>query len=325
MYDKMEKLYALYEKFKKFKDDNPLWNATSCSPVHSFLYPYNDFIRNNQPTNTHYKNILDEFRKEIKKITDPYNTYVCNNEYIHVENIENIKSPILPENEEPNASVHVQQPHSHAEHKNYQEIGRPSLSEPQILQARPQTSPELSQTYYQPPETPHAHPQSFHEGNQLSQDTLEHNVQHAVQQQEQELQHGAKPKTEFHVDVSQVYPSHYGSLEYPRTSSYSDQHPYSRVPLLANEVPGASTSVMSTITSALKGVDPVPVVGVSGGMGALFLLFRYTPVGAFFRGGRGRVRRIPSGFHGQFPGGFPGYDDYESGYIGYGPMNPLAE
>ncbi|EDL42661.1 variable surface protein Vir6, putative, partial [Plasmodium vivax] len=87
----------------------------------------------------------------------------------------------------------------------------------------------------------------------------------------------------------------------------------------------ASSSVMSTITSALKDVDPVPVVGVSGGMGALFLLFRYTPVGAFFRGGRGRVRRIPSGFHGQFLGEFPDIQDYYGGNIGYGQMNPLAE
>ncbi|EDL42521.1 variable surface protein Vir6, putative [Plasmodium vivax] len=79
------------------------------------------------------------------------------------------------------------------------------------------------------------------------------------------------------------------------------------------------------ITEVLGSVDPVPVVGVSGGMGALFLLFRYTPVGAFFRGGRGRVHRIPRSFNGQFLGGFPGYEDYEGGYIGYGPMNPLAE
>ncbi|CAG9478549.1 unnamed protein product [Plasmodium vivax] len=75
------------------------------------------------------------------------------------------------------------------------------------------------------------------------------------------------------------------------------------------------------ITEVLGSVDPVPVVGVSGGMGALFLLFRYTPVGAFFRGGRGRVHRIPRSFNGQFLGGFPGYEDYEGGYIGYGPMD----
>ncbi|SCA60855.1 hypothetical protein PVC01_000128000 [Plasmodium vivax] len=77
-------------------------------------------------------------------------------------------------------------------------------------------------------------------------------------------------------------------------------------------------------TDTLGQVEPAPILGVSGGMGALFLLFKYTPFGTFFRG-RGRVRRIPSGFHGQFPGGFPGYEEYDVGHIGYGPMNPLAE
>ncbi|EDL42747.1 variable surface protein Vir6-like [Plasmodium vivax] len=51
----------------------------------------------------------------------------------------------------------------------------------------------------------------------------------------------------------------------------------------------------------------------------------YTPVGTFFRGGRGRAHRIPRSFNGQFLGGFQGYEDYDVGHIGYGPMNPLAE
>ncbi|SCA59630.1 hypothetical protein PVC01_000011900 [Plasmodium vivax] len=88
---------------------------------------------------------------------------------------------------------------------------------------------------------------------------------------------------------------------------------------------GLLDKVQDFFTGTLGQVDPVPVVGVSGGMGALFLLFRYTPVGTYFRGGRGRAHRIPRSFNGQFLGGFPGYDDYDVGHIGYGPMNPLAE
>ncbi|VUZ99826.1 PIR protein, fragment [Plasmodium vivax] len=69
-------------------------------------------------------------------------------------------------------------------------------------------------------------------------------------------------------------------------------------------------------------VDPIPVVGVSGGMGALFLLFRYTPVGSFFGGRRGRFRQIPRSFNGPFPGDFANFQEYDGGFIGYGPMNP---
>ncbi|VUZ99973.1 PIR protein [Plasmodium vivax] len=86
-----------------------------------------------------------------------------------------------------------------------------------------------------------------------------------------------------------------------------------------------SLRLPNAITEVLGSVDPVPVVGVSGGMGALFLLFRYTPFGTFFRGGRGRVHRIPRSFNGPFLGEFQGYQDYYGGNIGYGPMNPLME
>ncbi|CAI7717579.1 PIR protein [Plasmodium vivax] len=91
----------------------------------------------------------------------------------------------------------------------------------------------------------------------------------------------------------------------------------------ASEGRGFIHNVKDTISGIIGGVDPIPVVGVSGGMGALFLLFRYTPVGTFFRGGRGRVHRIPRSFNGPFPD----IQDYDGGYIGYGPtsISSLAE
>ncbi|SCA82114.1 VIR protein [Plasmodium vivax] len=90
---------------------------------------------------------------------------------------------------------------------------------------------------------------------------------------------------------------------------------------------GAFGSLQNTISGFIKDVDPGPVLGVSGGMGALFLLFKYTPVGSFFGGRRGRFRQIPRSFNGPFQGGFPDFQDYDVGYIGYSPMNinPLAE
>ncbi|SCO70962.1 hypothetical protein, conserved [Plasmodium vivax] len=94
----------------------------------------------------------------------------------------------------------------------------------------------------------------------------------------------------------------------------------------ADGTEGLLGKMQGFFTETLGQVEPAPILGVSGGMGALFLLFKYTPFGTFFRG-RGRLRRIRSGFHGQFPGGFPDINEYEGGYIGYGPMNinPLAE
>ncbi|SCA59637.1 Plasmodium vivax Vir protein, putative [Plasmodium vivax] len=91
--------------------------------------------------------------------------------------------------------------------------------------------------------------------------------------------------------------------------------------------PGVFGSLPSSISSFIRDVEPGPVLAVSGGMGALFLLFKYTPVGSSFGGRRGRFRQIPRTFNGPFPGDFPNFNEYEGGYIGYSPMsiNPLAE
>ncbi|SCA59729.1 Plasmodium vivax Vir protein, putative [Plasmodium vivax] len=75
-----------------------------------------------------------------------------------------------------------------------------------------------------------------------------------------------------------------------------------------------SLGLPDSITGVLGQVDPVPIVGVSGGMGALFLLFRYTPVGTFFRG-RGYRQRIPTRFDGAYPGFLPGFQGFEEGYF----------
>ncbi|SCA60587.1 hypothetical protein PVC01_000086300 [Plasmodium vivax] len=90
---------------------------------------------------------------------------------------------------------------------------------------------------------------------------------------------------------------------------------------------GFLTNVQDTFLSFVKDVEPGPVLGVSGGMGALFLLFKYTPVGSFFGGRRGRIRQIPSSFRGFPPADFANFQEYDGGFIGYGPtsISSLAE
>ncbi|CAG9480088.1 unnamed protein product [Plasmodium vivax] len=90
---------------------------------------------------------------------------------------------------------------------------------------------------------------------------------------------------------------------------------------------GTTGSITDTISGFIKDVEPGPVLGVSGGMGVLFLLFKYTPVGSFFGGRRGRIRQIPRSFNGPFPGDFANFQEYDGGYIGYGPtsISSLAE
>ncbi|CAI7723984.1 Plasmodium vivax Vir protein, putative [Plasmodium vivax] len=68
------------------------------------------------------------------------------------------------------------------------------------------------------------------------------------------------------------------------------------------------------VSNVFEQVEPAPILGVSGGMGALFLLFKYTPVGSFFGGRRGRMHRIPNNFGEYYAGFAPGFaeQDYEN-------------
>ncbi|CAI7721701.1 hypothetical protein, conserved [Plasmodium vivax] len=80
---------------------------------------------------------------------------------------------------------------------------------------------------------------------------------------------------------------------------------------------GVLVKMQGFITDTLGQVEPAPILGVSGGMGALFLLFKYTPVGTFFGRIRGRNHRIP----GSLPGTYPGFPEYYDSNFGNMPIN----
>ncbi|VUZ99819.1 PIR protein [Plasmodium vivax] len=74
--------------------------------------------------------------------------------------------------------------------------------------------------------------------------------------------------------------------------------------------------VQGFFTETLGQVEPAPILGVSGGMGALFLLFKYTPVGSYFGGRRGRMHRIPNNFGEYYAGFVPGFAEQDYGNFG---------
>ncbi|SCA59845.1 VIR protein [Plasmodium vivax] len=70
------------------------------------------------------------------------------------------------------------------------------------------------------------------------------------------------------------------------------------------------------VSNVFEQVEPTPIIGVSGGMGALFLLFKYTPVGSFFGRRKGRMHRIPNNFGEYFTGFTPGFAEQDYGNFG---------
>ncbi|VUZ99612.1 PIR protein [Plasmodium vivax] len=105
-------------------------------------------------------------------------------------------------------------------------------------------------------------------------------------------------------------------LEHERELRQTRYHLLGDTQQVRSDAGGVLGSIQHTLTDVLGSVEPAPILGVSGGMGALFLLFKYTPVGTFFRGRRGRTYGIPSGFNIPFQGGLQGYEDYYSGNLG---------
>ncbi|CAI7721729.1 Plasmodium vivax Vir protein, putative [Plasmodium vivax] len=78
-------------------------------------------------------------------------------------------------------------------------------------------------------------------------------------------------------------------------------------------------TIKDAVSNVFEAVEPVPVLGVSGGMGALYLLFKYTPIGSLFGRNRRNNQNIPNFFdprYGeQFSGYYPQY--YNEGFPNY--------
>ncbi|KMZ82443.1 hypothetical protein PVIIG_06199 [Plasmodium vivax India VII] len=268
MYAKMHKLYVLYEDYKNLLDKHKFGDTKSCSAVYLFLKGYNEFIRENQPTNEHFNSILKHFEKEIERNVKIYDKHTCPNDSFHIQEI---KLHSVSKNEKAKASDELEQQKKNAEHEVSQSKRLPSVVEPHVSRTE---SHAKSQTYRVESERAHEQSQPPREKAQPFHETLVHNAQDAEQEQEQGLQYVPIPNREFPIDSSPGHIPRYEPLESSGTTLYADRNPYSYVQSSSNEVGDTSSSVMNTITSALKDVEPGPVLVVSGGMGVLFLLFK---------------------------------------------------
>ncbi|SCA60838.1 Plasmodium vivax Vir protein, putative [Plasmodium vivax] len=297
MFLKLQKLYHLYDKYYGALEN--LKNKPKfCSDFHNLTRLYNDFINNTYKEKTKlYSNRLKDLERRINK-TKENDTSTCTGYSFYVSSLQ-IDPP--PQLESP---VQVQP------------------QAPATLSPEPLESTRLTSSYT----GDHVQKQSEDEEapilenvqEDLSSSGLPKGPEFLHVPENLTVQRFSQELNETELDDHSERPLH------PELSAYG--RALFQVPTEQQESEGFLKQARSAISGIIGEVNPIPVVGVSGGMGALFLLFRYTPVGTFFRGGRGRAHRIPRSFNGQFPG-FPDYYDYDGGYIGYAPMNinPLAE
>ncbi|SCA59951.1 hypothetical protein PVT01_000056100 [Plasmodium vivax] len=304
IYEKMATMYKLYELYDKLKSHN-LKEDDRCDPFGNMISIYNQALEK-------YDN---EDRKDYKLIEKLY----------HLKNL-TVKSILTPDTICPHRKRQFNEPNLYLNRLNEDEIKKQEVE----LQMKKQEELQSQKEQIAKEELERQKSQKLLQGEQhgnkellgnretlLSASLTEHRETGQSFDVESTGSLGYRARHEFERPL-EFLSEQQEQLEWGH-SEFKDQKRD------ASTTSGITGTITETISGFIKEVEPAPILGVSGGMGALFLLFKYTPVGTFFRGGRVRARRIPSGFSGPFLGEFPDIQYYYGGNIGYGQMNPLAE
>ncbi|CAG9483815.1 unnamed protein product [Plasmodium vivax] len=328
IFQRMTSLYRLYDDYDDLNEQKENVDSTACDKLGKFASLFNYNAR----THGKYDNEIHEKLKGLKcliekKISSIYDTCNTNINYFHLQ--------------EPSSTVQEKQNQDLSHGKRHQE---PETKSPEILSTTQETDALLT---YMPqvlnePEVPEGLPpsrgserlntlmESHHPvgsvhlkplGYEWETENYESRGSHVSGTSHESASY--KPEFFHRLGGSNMQRPQESHLLMEKEKGNTEAGIYSpgfQISNAAAKEEGAS-GILSFITGVLGDVEPGPVLGVSGGMGALFLLFKYTPVGTFFRGGRVRARRIPSGFSGQFLGTFPDMQDYGGGYVGYSPMD----
>ncbi|SCA60151.1 hypothetical protein PVT01_000076800 [Plasmodium vivax] len=295
IYDKMNALYILYDIFTSLYPKN---TDPDCGKLSVFVNEFNDSVRRiKYEESVFLKKKLNEFINYIKN-HEWATRQKCSNKLSHITSLKPdppVEKEILrPPNPSPtlqSTSISSSDSQSVNAHEMVVHTNGLETSEAQSSRGREPTretlpytgSPQFTETHHT---TEELQSREVLESTDPIQPRTEKSTLEGKYLQEEEYKWNALPlKRQQYLD---------GSIHHGVLGSKSIENE-----TLENK--GYLKTVRDAVSGFMEGVDPVPVVGVSGGMGALFLLFRYTPVGTFFRG-RGRRAGIPTRFDGVYPG-----------------------
>ncbi|SCA60344.1 VIR protein [Plasmodium vivax] len=315
VYRKMKLLYELFDKYislKKLKND-----SSSCDTLHFLVHSYNDVIKDYKENDSYLFNKIKDLKYIIETSEWKSNT-TCGYRVKHLLSLEPDNSHEKQVQQNQNKESESHQAAMQQKRDAHDIESTTALKDTDALQVQAELNART--------ELPR--------GKTL--------------QEEQALKLGSAFQGEDVLESGKTFRER---SEFPKILSLSvkeNENPVQGMSLLVNtgdgvenEIPSGEAEMhhvvdprripqdpqnfLGTMKNGISGfmneVEPAPILGVSGGMGALFLLFKYTPVGTFFRGGRRINNRIPRTFYGQFAGGPAGYDDFYEGSFGPGPIN----
>ncbi|SCA60859.1 VIR protein [Plasmodium vivax] len=302
-YIKMKLLYDLYDEYITLIQPYHLPTYNPCDVLGKIISLYNESMKGNQITDEKLINKLIEFKQLIGNNVLPKNTK-CQKNIEHFSLSKKEQSKIEEENQRKIEEQRIKQEKEQLEQEQQQLAQEKQRLEQQNLdleRQQRQGKPELVR--------PELYEQEGEHGR-LSQDPEQ---QLTYEQGPHYRGPYIQPPSSPHIRESRLDGS-YNDLQ-----SIGDSGP-SGVKIEQLQDQGVLGQMQNAFSSIVQNVDPAPVLGLSGGMGVLFILFKYTPFGSFFGGRRGRFRQIPS-FRGLSPGEIPNFHEYGGGYVGYSPMD----
>ncbi|CAI7717563.1 PIR protein [Plasmodium vivax] len=313
-YPVMKALYNIYDLFTKIKEPYTLTEDQKCSNFRSIDLYYKELIRKNQNDLELHKKLLN-FRKIVLNETDNYKDKCGKN----ISDIMPEPESIIPKPSPANSDVEGEKllskvrPESPPVKQLDPEVAVSNhLPQPESLREEEGTKLEQRETESLTTEASSSGEHSRgHEGGEQQGPSFILNGRHNGHSYMSELQRENFPHVFPRNEPLDEMKEHIDGINYKSQDAY----------IPPSKPEGFMDSLKGTFTGIVQSVEPAPILGVSGGMGALFLLFKYTPVGTFFRGGRRINNRIPRTFYGQFPGGLAGYDELYEGAFGADPIN----
>ncbi|CAG9476358.1 unnamed protein product [Plasmodium vivax] len=301
VFEKMHILYTLYEKFAVFAPTPHRYRQAkiNCDVLEEFAVLYNDFIKDKRLINKSLYDVLKNFDERVTKTLKKHEgdctgrklTIVPFKAY-HIQ--EEVKSSFsAPEKQKPIEVPPVE--------------SRSPINEQAVLPGTRSQITNVKTVLHTQPE--------MKEGRgaiRLGESEKEPESQEVAQRAEEydtaERSHQIQSLSRYSRDIAIPETSTQrrfmgNSLDTQKTESPREDN-------------GFFTNVQGAFSSIVQNVEPAPILGVSGGMGALFLLFKYTPVGSFFGGRRGRMHRIPNNFGEYYAGFAPGFAEQDYGNFG---------
>ncbi|KMZ94996.1 hypothetical protein PVMG_05757 [Plasmodium vivax Mauritania I] len=265
IFKEMHALYRTYDAYYDFLSKNIYINDKTCKSLEAFVHTYKDYVNTHKSNSLEFNSILENLEKNLKKTLQHYDHKCESNKY----SLPNLQLYTGPKKEQPTLEAQKQLPNPSQLISSSQE-GLEPKGPNHIDTSQNQEEPALSP----PPENQMTHED---QGNKLRTETAQDTSIEIRAQTEQHPgtseNHRTRSQSVHAQALGQRYLGTFGLQEQPYNPNYEENLLSPQLPLEKGDE-GILGRMKGAFSSISDYVEPVPLMGVSGGMGALFLLLR---------------------------------------------------